>query len=95
MQVEVTRVISAPREKVYQAWTDYEERPKWNALFSHVTVTKREGETVHLATEVKIMGRQFGGTEKHTFTPRRFRYRMRVDPVIAVMFGNYIWPTHC
>lgn len=69
MHVEVVQLGMAPREKVFQAWVDYETRPKWDALFTSVTLTKRDGNTVHLATEMKIMGRRFPGTEIHTLTP--------------------------
>lgn len=66
---ELEQVVNAPREKVFKAWADYEARPQWDSLFARVEILKREGDTVHLATEMKIMGRAFGGIEKHTLTP--------------------------
>ncbi len=69
MRVEIAQLVKAPREKVFEAWTDYEGHPRWDPLFMRVAVTKREGNTVHLATQMKVMGRKVDGTEKHVLTP--------------------------
>jgi ribosome-associated toxin RatA of RatAB toxin-antitoxin module len=69
MHSELEQVVKASPEKVFQAYGDYETWPRWSDLFSRVTVVKREGNTVHLATEAKILGRTFKGTETHEETP--------------------------
>ena len=74
--------MKASREQVFQAWTDCENWPKWQTLFTRVTIAKRDGNTVYLDTEVKMMGRKARRTEKHVLTPPE-----RVD-VEGEMEGN-------
>ncbi len=66
---ELTQVLKAPREKVFQAYADFEAYPQWSSLYTRVTVTKREGNSVYLATEMKVFGRKINATEKHVLTP--------------------------
>jgi uncharacterized protein YndB with AHSA1/START domain len=61
--------VKAPREKVFQAWTDYEAVPKWQTLFTGVKVAKRDGNTALLELEVNMRGRKTLRTEKHLLTP--------------------------
>lgn len=70
LHIEMTQLLHAPHHKVFEAWVDYEALPRWwPSLFKRVTVTKREGNTVHLKTEMKVMGRTVEGTEKHLLMP--------------------------
>jgi ribosome-associated toxin RatA of RatAB toxin-antitoxin module len=69
LHIEQTQIVKAPRERVYQAWTDYEAWPKWQTFFTRVAVTKREGNTVYLDTDVVLRGRKSRRTEKHLLTP--------------------------
>jgi hypothetical protein len=66
VRIEQAQVVKAPREQVFETWTDYE---RFSVLFTRVTVTERAGNTVHLDTEVKVMGRKVKRTEKHVLTP--------------------------
>src|SRR6266568_7639449 len=69
MRIEQTQVVKAPREQVFQAWTDYERWPTWSVLFPRVTATERAGNTVLLDLDTKFMGRIAGRKEKHVLTP--------------------------
>ena len=69
MHIEGTQIARAPREKVFQAFTDYDAVPKWQTLFTRVTVAKRDGNTVLLDMEVNMRGRKAMRTEKHVLTP--------------------------
>jgi ribosome-associated toxin RatA of RatAB toxin-antitoxin module len=69
MRIEHAQVVKAPREQVFQTWTDYAAWPGFSPLFTQVTVTERSGNTVHLDTEVKLMRRKTRRTEKHVLTP--------------------------
>ncbi len=61
--------MKAPREQVFQTWTDYAAYPSWSVLFPRVMVTERAGNTVHLDMDAKIMGRIAKRREKHVLTP--------------------------
>jgi uncharacterized protein YndB with AHSA1/START domain len=69
MRVEQSQVVKAPREQVFQSWTDYDAWPKFSGLFTRVTVAERAGNTVHVDAETKVMGRRAKRTEKHVLTP--------------------------
>src|SRR6266511_1029859 len=69
MRVEQAQVVRAPREQVFQAWTDYEAWPRFSGLFTQVSVRERAGNTVHIEAELKLMGRKIGRSEKHVLTP--------------------------
>jgi carbon monoxide dehydrogenase subunit G len=69
MRVEQAQVVRAPREQVFQAWTDYRAWPSFSRLFSQVSVRERAGNTVHIDAELKLMGRKIGRSEKHVLTP--------------------------
>ncbi len=51
MHVEVSRLVGAPREKVYAAFTDFEAMPKWSRGLSAVRVVQSEGGSVELQSE--------------------------------------------
>jgi len=63
--VRIEQVVKAPRDQVFQTFTDYEAWPRFSGLVTRVTVTERAGNTVHLDMEIKVMGRKFKRTEKH------------------------------
>jgi Polyketide cyclase / dehydrase and lipid transport len=69
VRIEMAQVVKAPREQVFQAWTDYDAWPKFSPLFTRVTVAERAGNTVRVETEIKILGRKARRTEKHVLTP--------------------------
>jgi uncharacterized protein YndB with AHSA1/START domain len=69
MRIEQTQVAKAPREQVFQAWTDYDAWPRFSTLFTRVTVTERAGNTVHVSAEIRVMGRKTSRIEKHVLTP--------------------------
>ena len=69
MHIEQMQVVKAPREQVFQAWNDVEAWPKWQTLFTSVTVTKRDGNTKILDTEINFRGRKARRIEKHVLTP--------------------------
>jgi carbon monoxide dehydrogenase subunit G len=69
MRVEQAQVVRAPREQVFQAWTDYQAWPRFSGLFTQVSVRERAGNTVHIDAELKLMGRRIGRSEKHVLTP--------------------------
>jgi len=62
--VRIEQVVKAPRDQVFQTFTDYEAWPRFSGLVTRVTVTERAGNTVHLDMEIKVMGRKFKRTEK-------------------------------
>jgi uncharacterized protein YndB with AHSA1/START domain len=69
MRIEQAQLVKAPREQVFQTWTDYDAYPRWSVLFPRVTVTERAGNTAHLDMDAKIMGRIVKRKEKHVLTP--------------------------
>ena len=69
MRVDQVEIVKAPREHVFQAWTDYEAWPRFSGLFTRVSVKERAGNTVHIDADVKVMGRKIGRSEKHVLTP--------------------------
>lgn len=69
MRVEQTQVVKAPREQVFQAWTDYDAWPRFSTLFTRVTVTERAGNTIHVSADIRVMGHKTRRTEKHVLTP--------------------------
>ena len=80
--------MKAPREQVFHAWTDYEAVPKWQTLFTSVTVTKRDGNTVSLDMEVNMRGPKSMRTEKHVLTPPE---RVDVEGEMAGITNTSVW----
>ncbi|MGA2199072.1 MAG: SRPBCC family protein [Nitrososphaerales archaeon] len=58
MHLEASITVSAPRRKVYAAYTDFESMPKWAKELTAVRITKREGDTVFLESEGVLGARQ-------------------------------------
>jgi len=69
MHVEQAQIVRAPREQVFEAWTDYEAWPRFSGLFTRVSVKERAGNTVHVIAEIKVMGRRTARSERHVLTP--------------------------
>lgn len=69
MHFEATQLVKAPREKVFEAWTDFEAMPKYSTVFTKATVTKRQGNTVYTESEGKFMRRKLKSSEKHVLMP--------------------------
>ena len=70
MRIELAQLVEAPREQVFQAWTDCEAWPKWDSkVFTRVKVNERAGNTVLIDAETKFMGLRMSRTEKHVLTP--------------------------
>lgn len=68
--IELMQIIRAPREQVFQAWTDYETWPTWDhVVFSRVRVAERSGNTAVLDADIRFMGLKMPRTEKHVLTP--------------------------
>lgn len=88
MHIEQTQVVKAPREQVFQTWTDYEEVPKWQTLFTSVKVAKRDGNTVHLDMEVNMRGRRAIRTEKHIL---RQPQRVDVEGEMEGITNTSVW----
>ena len=82
-----TQVVKASRENVFQAWTDYENWPKYFD-FTRVTVTERAGNTDRPDTEVKFMGREAKRMEKHVLTPPE---RVEVEGEMEGMTNTSVW----
>jgi len=88
LHIEQTQIVKAPREKVFQAWTDYEAVPKWQTLFTSVKVAKRDGNTALLELEVNMRGRKTLRTEKHLLTPPE---RVDVEGEMQGMTNTSVW----
>ena len=88
LHLEQTQVVKAPREQVFQAWTDYERWPTWSVLFPRVTATERAGNTVLLDLDTKFMGREAKRTEKHVLTPPE---RVEVEGEMEGMTNTSVW----
>ena len=89
VRIEQAQVVKAPREQVFQAWTDCEAWPTWDpVVFTRVTVTERAGNTVHLDAEVKVMGLRIKRTERHVLTPPE---KVEVEGGIRGMTNTTQW----
>jgi uncharacterized membrane protein len=65
LRLEVSHVVKAQPEKVYAAYTNFESMPMWSKHLTEVRITKRDGDTVYLASEGVTAGgrrRKTGGT---------------------------------
>lgn len=70
MHLEVSRLVRAPREKVFSAYTDFEAMPRWSKHLTSARVTGREGDTVQVESEgVSARGAQRTRTGALRLTP--------------------------
>jgi len=58
VHLEACITVSAPREKVYAAYTDFESMPKWATETTAMRVTRREGDMVYLESEGALGARR-------------------------------------
>ena len=56
MHVEVSRIVKAPREKVFAAYTDFEAAPKWSKELSSVKILGTQGNTVRVESGSRARG---------------------------------------
>ena len=80
---EISRVFDAPRERVWQAWTEAEHLKKWwgpkGFTVTHCTVDLRPGGTMHYCLKAP------GGAEMWG----RFVYRQIVKPEKLVWINSF------
>jgi len=88
LHIEQSQIVKAPREKVFQAWTDYENWPRYFDFFTRITVTERTENTAVLDTEVKMRGRKARRTERHVLTPPE---RVEVEGEMEGMTNTSLW----
>ncbi len=89
MRTEYSQLVKAPRERVFQAFTDYEAYPTWDpVIFKRVTVTERGANTARLDAEVKFMGLKLRRTEKHLLTPPE---KVEVDGSVRDATNTTVW----
>jgi len=70
VRVELEQLVQAPRDRVYEAWTDCEAWPTWDpVIFKRVVIVERSGNTRRLDADVRFMGRTMRRTEDHVLTP--------------------------
>lgn len=78
MHVEVSRLVAAPREKVYAAYTDFESMPKWSKGLSAVRVVQSEGGSVELQSETGSgTGKRTVGARLHLYPPSKVETERR------------------
>jgi len=83
------QLVKAPRQQVFEAWTDCESWPRWNPIsFTEVTVTERAGNTVRLDAQIKVMGLRTRRTEKHVLTPPE---KVEVEGEIRGVTNTTVW----
>ena len=72
--------MKAPREQVFQAWTDYQVWPVFSRLYSRVKVLERIGNVARMETDVRVRhghlvgidhprGRMAKRSEQHVIAP--------------------------
>ena len=89
MRFVQTQLGKAPRQEVFDAWTDCESWPRWDRVaFTRVTVTERTGNTVRLDAQVKVMGLRARRTEKHVLTPPE---KVDVEGEIRGLTNTTLW----
>lgn len=89
MRTEYSQLVKAPRDRVYQAFTDYEAIPTWDrVLFKRVTVTERGPNTATLDEDVRFMGMKMRRTERHVLTPPE---KVEVDGSVRDAINTTVW----
>jgi len=84
-----SQLVRAPREQVFQAWTDCESWPKWDrVMFKRVTVTERGPNTATLDADVRFMGMKMRRTERHVRTPPD---KVDVDGSVRDSINTTVW----
>jgi ribosome-associated toxin RatA of RatAB toxin-antitoxin module len=89
MRTEYSQLVRAPRERVFQALTDYEAIPTWDrVMFKRVTVTERGPNTATLDADVRFMGLKMRRTERHVLTPPE---KIEVDGSVRDAINTTVW----
>ncbi len=90
MRIELAQLVKAPRERVFQAWTDCEAWPRWDPghLFTRVKVTERGENTARLDEEVRFMGLRMRRTENLVLTPPE---KVEVNGSIPNATNTTVW----
>ncbi len=89
MRTEYSQLVKAPRERVFEAFTDYEAIPTWDrVVFSRVTVTERGSNTATLDADVRFMGMKMRRTERHVLTPPE---KVEVDGSVRNAVNTTVW----
>jgi ribosome-associated toxin RatA of RatAB toxin-antitoxin module len=89
VRTEYSHLVRAPRERVFQALTDYEAIPTWDrVMFKRVTVTERGPNTATLDADVRFMGLKMRRTERHILTPPE---KIEVDGSVRDAINTTVW----
>jgi uncharacterized protein YndB with AHSA1/START domain len=89
VRTEYSQLVKAPRDRVFQALTDYEAIPTWDRImFKRVTVTERGPNTARLDAEVRFMGMTMKRTERHVLTPPE---KIEVDGSVRDAINTTVW----
>ncbi len=81
--------MKAPRERVFEALTDYEAIPTWDrVMFKRVSVTQRGPNTATLDADVRFMGMKMRRMERHVLTPPE---KVEVDGSVRNAINTTVW----
>ncbi len=70
MHFEVSLVVRVPRDRLYLAYADFEDVPRWSRQTKELTVLRRKGNTVYLEMAPAGGGRKVA-REMKLFPPER------------------------
>ncbi len=89
MRTEYSQLVKAPRERVFEALTDYEAIPTWDrVMFKRVSVTQRGPNTATLDADVRFMGMKMRRMERHVLTPPE---KVEVDGSVRNAINTTVW----
>jgi len=89
MRTEYSQLVKAPRERVFEALTDYEAIPTWDrVMFKRVSVTQRGPNTATLDADVRFMGMKMRRTEGHVLTPPE---KVELDGSVRDAINTTVW----
>ena len=88
MRIDCSQVVKAPREQVFQTFSDLETFPKFFDPFKRVTATERAGNRVTWEIEAMFRGRIAKRTEKWVMTPPE---QILVDGKIEGITNRSVW----
>jgi len=89
MRTEYSQLVKAPRERVFEALTDYEAIPTWDrVMFKRVSVTQRGPNTATLDADVRFMGMKMRRMERHVLTPPE---KVELDGSVRDAINTTVW----
>jgi len=89
VRTQYSQLVKAPRERVFEALTDYEAIPTWDrVVFKRITVTERGPNTATLDADVRFMGMKMRRTERHVLTPPE---KIEVDGSVRDAINTTVW----